>query len=221
MYCQTRTFNSVLNKNSLLLKFATILGFVGMLRPHTFAQLRQSSFGLIVRDRRSLQFSRIVEGHDYNTMRAALTLEQTRFLVLGFIIRFKAKTQLDAVAYFPNISQPKTSYCEMCPVATLRDILYRGYFKQSKFLSTFGRGSKLNSYVKQLTGEDSKISPHALRIGGRTWYISQGLEKQFVDFLGTWASPEASARYYRETPATVLRILQKFYASLPPPAAMY
>ena len=38
-----------------------------------------------------------------------------------------------------------------------------------------------------------------------------GLDKQFVDYLGTWASLEASARYYRANPAAVIRRLQKFY----------
>ena len=41
------------------------------------------------------------------------------------------------------------------------------------------------------------------------------MDRQFVDYLGTWKSPEASARYYRERPVAVLII--KFYISLGDP----
>ena len=221
MYCLTRTFRGTRSREQVLLKFATILGFVGMLRPHTFDQLNQDSFGLVVRDANSQQFARMIEGRDIYALRAALVASQTRYKVLGFVIRFQAKTQLEALAYFPNLSQPQTSYSAICPVLALKMVIARGYFKRTKFLSSFGKGSKLSSYVKLMTEDNRTISPYALRIGGRTWYISQGLDKQFVDFLGTWSSPEASARYYRETPATVLKILQKFYTSLPHPTALY
>ena len=36
---------------------------------------------------------------------------------------------------------------------------------------------------------------------------------KFVDYLGTWKSPEASARYYRERPAAVLKKVAKFHMS--------
>ena len=103
----------------------------------------------------------------------------------------------------------------------LRDVVRKGYFRRTKFLSALGRGARLNTYLKLISEDDGKISPYALRIGGRTWYITRGLVRQLVDFLGTWSSPEASARYYRETPAAVLKMLQKFYASLPHPSVLY
>ena len=221
MYCLTQTFCLTGSKEQVLLRFAAILGFVGMLRPHTFDQLNQDSFELVVRDADSRQFARMIKGHNIYALRVALTSTQTRYKVLGFVIRFRSKTQLEAVAYFPNLSLPQTFYNAICPVVALKMVISRGYFKRTKFLSSFGKGTMLNSYLKLMTEDDRTVSPHALRIGGRTWYISQGLDKQLVDFLGTWSSPEASARYYRETPATVLRILQNFYASLPRPAELY
>ena len=36
-----------------------------------------------------------------------------------------------------------------------------------------GNGMSLSSYLKQLAGDDIKVSPHALRIGGRIWYFSK------------------------------------------------
>ena len=99
--------------------------------------------------------------------------------------------------------------------------MVKGIFTKSKFRKALGSSAVLKSYVKSLTAEDLVLSPHALRIGGRTWYITQGMDRQFVDYLGTWISPEASARYYRESPAAVLRMLQNFYMNLPPPSELY
>ena len=73
-----------------------------------------------------------------------------------------------------------------------------------------------------MTGDAlKKFSPHTLRIGGRTWYISQGMDRQFVDYLGTWVSPEASARYYRENPVAVIRKVREFYAGLKHPRDLF
>ena len=221
MYSHTRTFQNTCSRELTLLKFATILGFVGMLRPHTFGQLTRESFTLVVRDAHSPQYSSLIKGSCGRTVSQALSVNQSRFTIVGYFIRFKAKTLLDAVAYFPNLSDTDTFYRDICPVLALREVVVKGYFRRTKFLSALGRGAKLNAYLKQLTDDNGRISPYALRIGGRTWYISRGLDKQFADFLGTWSSPEASARYYRETPIAVLKILQKFYASLPRPSALY
>ena len=41
-------------------------------------------------------------------------------------------------------------------------------------------------------------------------------DRQMVDFLGTWKSPGASARYFRGNPRAVLLIVRKFYLSSVP-----
>ena len=151
MYCLTQTFRCTRSREQVLLKFATILGFVGMLRPHTFGQLNQDSFGLVVRDAYSQQFARTIEGRNIYAMRAAFDASETRYRILGFVIRFRSKTQLEALAYFPNLSQPQTFYGTICPVLALKEVIARGYFKRTKFLSSFGKGSKLNSYLKLMT----------------------------------------------------------------------
>ena len=133
--------------------------------------------------------------------------------ILGFFINFKSKTMLNATAYFPKLSDYALRFKAMCPVIALKDLITRRVFN-NRFLKNWGKGITLSSYLKQLAGDELKVSPHALRIGGRTWYLSKNLDKQFVDFLGTWASPEASARYYRASPDAVLRRLQQFYAQL-------
>ena len=104
MYCLTRTFCNAGSRETVLLRFATVLGFVRMLRPHTFDQVNRNSFSLIVRDARTRQSACMIGGQNIQDFRAVLSPDQTRFIVLGFTIRFKAKTQLDALSYFPRLS---------------------------------------------------------------------------------------------------------------------
>ena len=192
-----------------------------MLRPHTFPQLCPRSFTLVVKDKHSAAFSSQVPGNDYRLIHYALRLDQQRYIPMGFYIKFKSKTMIDARAYFPNLSIPSTHYQKMCPVDALRVLVSKGLWTERLLHKTLRCGSSLNDYIKRMPDDDLKISPHALRIGGRTWYITHGLDRQFVDFLGTWVSPEASARYYRESPPAVIRLLQKFFMSLPHPRDLY
>ena len=140
-------------------------------------------------------------------------LRSTTVTIPGFYVSFKSKTQLDAKAYFPNLSDCAKRYQVMCPVTEWAKDVEKGYFKR-RFLLKVGKGKTLTSYLKEMVNDDLKVSPHALRIGGRTWYLSKNMEKQFVDYLGTWACPEASARYYRASPDAVLQKLHNFYMYL-------
>ena len=101
----------------------------------------------------------------------------------------------------------------------LRDIGSRGWVVPG-FLKKVGRGSTLKEYLQKLVMCKDPVSPYALRIGGRTWNLTHGMDRQFVDYLGTWKSPEASARYYRERPVAVLKKLTKFYTKLGDPSSL-
>ena len=92
-----------------------------------------------------------------------------------------------------------TQFATMCPVRALIEITVKALLKKS-FLSSINGGKKFTEYLQELNGVSSSIAPYALRIGGRTWLISNGLDRQLVDYLGTWKSHEASARYYRCAP---------------------
>ena len=194
-----------------LLRFATIMGFVGMLRPHTYRQLQPAAFTVVIEDGEGRLPPQLVNARDVSSF--SEKVHEAGDAVLGFFIKFKSKTMLDATAYFPRLSNCARRFEAMCPVMALKDLITLRAFG-SRFLKNWGNGISLSSYLKQLAGDEIKVSPHALRIGGRTWYLSKNLDKQFVDFLGTWACPEASARYYRASPAAVLRRLQEFYAQL-------
>ena len=132
--------------------------------------------------------------------------------ILGFYIRFRSKTMNEARAYFPTLSAVETQmeFSLICPVSALTDISRRGLMTRD-FLKALNKQKRLTHYLQYISGVEQYIAPYALRIGGRTWLLTKGLDRQFVDFLGTWTSPEASARYYRAAPRSVLNSLQRFY----------
>ena len=81
------------------LRLATILGFIGMLRPHTFQQLGPRSFILVRKDERLIPLQSC--GTSGPSLRR-LYGEQHTFL--GFYINFSSKTMPAAKAYFPNLA---------------------------------------------------------------------------------------------------------------------
>ena len=193
--------------------FATILCFVGMLRPHTLHELKLSSFTLIRKHRKM----ELVNAPKENIAKFFKNHDTTE--LTGFIIEFKSKTMPVARAYFPNLSSTKSHYSAMCSVKAMASVARAGILNE-KSLKSVGKGPRVRKFLQQLTGAKKPVPLYALRIGGRTWNISQGLDRQFVDYLGTWKSPEASARYYREEPTAVLRKLRRFYDNLPDPQSM-
>ena len=101
------------------------------------------------------------------------------------------------------------------------------FFKKMVSKNNDFRLKKMKNYLKSKNDIKRRLGAFNqelwanVRIGGRTWYISQGMDRQFVDYLGTWASPEASARYYRENPVTVISKVRGFYANLRHPSELY
>ena len=187
------------------LRFATILAFIGMLRPHTFPQLQLQSFTLVLQNEHLISLCPSSFNHPSNRR-----IFQERSTLLGFYISFASKTMADAKAYYPNLSSPHGPYSNMCPVNALLALMRKQAAKKG-FLAALGRGSNMEKYLQNITNSPTPISPYALRIGGRTWYLTRGLDRQFVDYLGTWVSPDASATYFRARPAAVLNMLRRFY----------
>ena len=194
-------------KSQLLIRLATVLGFIGMLRPHTFEQLQPSSFIFVHKNNSTIRT------HDKKSSFKSCTESLPHHdNIAGFYIEFQAKTMNKARAYFPRLSTlPK--FQRMCPVNQLLRIAGKGWVKPG-FLKKCGKGKTLAGYLQKLASTTETVAPYALRIGGRTWYLSNEMDRQFVDYLGTWKSPEASARYYRERPATVLKRLSNFYGNI-------
>ena len=192
-------------KYTILSKVATIPGFIAMLRPHTFSQLSPSSFTFVLQDETCVPG--VADAKLFNHQVRSLL---TRCPVLGFYIDFKSKTMSHARAYLPNLSSPPCRYSSICPVSALLSLAGKDMIKVN-FLKKAGTGKKLGEYLQSIMNSDNSISPYALRIGGRTWYLSRGMDRQFTDYLGTWKSPQASARYFRARPGAVLKICRRFF----------
>ena len=201
-YIKSTHFTRPKSKAELLVRLATTLGFIGMLRPHTFTQLGPTSLSFVLEDNTVYK----VPPTSTDMQKQLQDIE----MILGFYVRFKSKTMASAFAYFPKLAGFSCLLSAMCPVAQILEVAKKGWVKRG-FLKQVGRGNTLGKYIKTITDSSTAVSPYSLRIGGRTWYLTNGMDRQFVDYLGTWKSPEASALYYRESPAMVIRVVQQFY----------
>ena len=202
-------FLTVVSDTQRLLRFATILGFIGMLRPHSIEALKPQAFSMVTARGEVIQMPSQPARFQEVFMKIA-----TSERILGFFITFKSKTMDQARAYFPTLSNVanQTEFALICPLLALTDITHRGWMKKG-LLKQLNKKKRFTEYLQHLTGLQNYIAPYALRIGGRTWLLSKGMDRQLVDYLGTWKSPEASARYFRAAPHAVLVLLQRFYFS--------
>ena len=194
-----------------ILQCATILGFLGMMRPHSLEALGPASFYLV------LDNGTIIPMPDQpQRFREILLAAWGGGVMAGAFAVFKSKTMSTARAHFPNLSRHAghSSISTICPILSLAAIANRGLMKKY-FLKPINKKKRLTMYLQRLTGLQQYISPYAMRIGGRTWYLANGMERQLVDFLGTWKCPEASFRYYRAAPQLVLRSMTRFFVKRP------
>ena len=122
---------------------------------------------------------------------------------------------LIATAQFPYLRFTHSNIQSVCPTTALLNIIMRGYMRKNLLRSVCG-SKNIQRYLKSLCNTETAITTYSMRFGGRTWLITQGMDCQFVDILGTWKSPKASARYYRENPDEVLRVTTKIFAGPEP-----
>ena len=182
-----------------------------MLRPHTFDQLEPGSFVFVLDKGRAVKLS----GSGLTFNRRLNDLRRSG-RIRGFYITFRSKTMAFARAYYPSLCsrEAKSRFSAICPVKTLIQVAGHGMVKKA-FMKEINRGRKFANYFQYIsTTPAAAFVPYALRIGGRTWMLSKGMNKQFCDFLGTWKSPEASARYYRAAPGAILELLRSFYFNI-------
>ena len=149
---------------SCILRFGTIMGFMAMLRPHTFEQLKPSSF-TIVTD--SGQCIKMPQGKHAFTNRIQELRRQHK--ILGFYIEFQSKTMLNAKAFLPSICslQERSRLVSICPVRSLINIANRGLVS-GYFLRILTKKKSLAIFLQYITGASTTVAPYALRIGGRT-----------------------------------------------------
>ena len=113
-----------------------------------------------------------------------------RYRIIGFYIQFNSKTMNRARAYFPSLcSRVRTTTFEpMCPVRSLIEVSSQGLMKKS-FVKNVNRGKKFERYFKRISWLEEAFAPYALRIGGRTWMLNQGMTRQVIK---TYCKEEAS-----------------------------
>ena len=167
------------SKAGYLVRVATLLGFIDILRPHTFTQLLPSSFSFVLKNEQVFQ-----PPGPKTSFRKYLNKLPKAGDMLGFYVTFKSKTMPVARAYFPNLHSSCSALSVMCPLSMLLAVAEMDWIHPN-FLKRSGRGDTLGKYLKLLATSEDPVSPYALRIGGRTWYISHGMDRQFCDYLGT------------------------------------
>ena len=192
------------NDDDRNLQFTTILGFLGMMRPHSLQGLRPESFHIVTSNGTVNPMS-----NQRDIFHEELVNLLRKEKIVGYYVEFRSKTMAKARAHFPLLST-NVLLSAICPVRALIDVSQRGLIKKG-FLYTINKQQRLTKYLQSLTGLEQHIAPYAMRIGGRTWFLAQGMDRQLVDFLGTWKSPEASARYFRAAPQSVFRLLIRFF----------
>ena len=204
--------NRVDSNEYSLLHFATVIGFLGMLRPHTFAQLRPASLTLVTYAGKCIPMPNLKR-----SFMRVLDRSRRTARILGFVLDFQSKTRLNARAYLPSLSSVRlnSAIVSMCPMCALINITAKGLVT-GMFLKKISRRKLLIDHLKMITGSSSTVAPYALRIGGRTWKLSNGMDRQLVDFLRTWKCSDASARYFRGNPRAILLMVRKFYLTKDP-----
>ena len=105
-----------------ILRFAVILGFVGMLRPNALRQLSPRSFTIITARGQRIDLPALPDSFDNE-----LTRLRSQEHILGFYIHFDSKTRRNARAYFPSLSilDCRLKISQMCPMTALVDLSHR------------------------------------------------------------------------------------------------
>lgn len=147
-----------------LLRFATVVGFLGMLRPHTLEALGPKSFTAVTKTGDEISMPSQAE-----RFHSLLYEMYTSSQLVGIYATFRSKTMRKAKAYLPMLSSVDraTEYSLICPILALLDISQRRLLKR-RFLHALNRKKRLTNYLQYITGLEHYIAPYALRIGGRT-----------------------------------------------------
>ena len=166
-YIHRESFNSATSKVPSLARLGTILGFLGMLRPHTFSVIQTSSIVLV-----KSKGKHLISEPDDGKFRALLATMGCR-TILALYIWFKSKTMKVTRAYFPNLSHPRTAYSAMCPVEALETVTVQGWIT-NRFLRGNKIAKAMREFAEEISLSSTKVPMYALRVVDRTDNITQG-----------------------------------------------
>ena len=199
-------FLSPSNFHQLLLKGATVFGFLGMFRHHTYAQLGLSSITIIGK-----------LGEEF-ALSIGLFSELSYFYEcggFGFYFQFSDKFHPSARAYFCRMDNLPKPWSSLCPVTLLIRLTRSKGLNKKIFPKKLTTPRLLTRFLVHVACLDikrkSRFTPHSLRIGGHTFYSANRMAQDFIDFLASRAISRASQLYYRASPRdNVIRLLAFF-----------
>ena len=119
-------FQLVRTTTERILRFATIMGFVGMLRPNAIRQFSPRSVTMV-----TARGERVRMPSQPDVFDKELTKLRKREHILGFYIEFQSKTIRNARAYFPSLCvlNANLKISIMCPVKAVIDMSRRRLIK--------------------------------------------------------------------------------------------
>ena len=204
---------------SFRLKFATVLGFFGMLRFSALSKITPASIILVKESGRQTLLSRIPVTDARSICRH----------FIGFYFHFRGKStpigDPPQAAYLPRLLDISPSFTTFCPLRLVSQMHMRGFFLRPSrriFPESFTT-TDICPYLMHLAGggrrsvELALIKSHSLRIGGHTYYTALGMSPDLTDFLGRRKVRRSSLRYFRASPSLTLTAIKSFFLSVPHP----
>ena len=140
------------NDDDRNLQFTTILGFLGMMRPHSLQGLRPESFHIVTSNGTVNPMS-----NQQDIFHEELVNLLHKEKIVGYYVEFRSKTMAKARAHFPLLST-NVLLSAICPVRALIDVSQRGLIKKG-FLNSINKQQKLKEVFAELNGTRATHCP--------------------------------------------------------------
>ena len=213
-------FSNPHSPDGFKLKFATLLGFFGMLRFDILMNITPSQLVLVAPCGREVLLARV----------PFMSARSIPRLFIGFYFRFRGKStpvgDPPQMAYCPKISDFDSNFSQFCPITLVTEMHTRGFFLRphQKILRGSLTPKKLCAYIAHLAGRGlsrvqlALIKTHSLRIGGHTYFTAMGMNRDLTNYLGRRKVKDSSLRYFRASARLTLSAYRYFFQTVPPPA---
>ena len=112
-------FATVQSDDQRILRFATILGFIGMMRPHSLEALQLNSFSLVTQVGKILAMPK-----EPSRFTRTLMSSVRESNIIGYFVTFQSKTMRDARAHFPilDMDNERSKFSTICPIRALKEL---------------------------------------------------------------------------------------------------
>ena len=181
------------------LKWATLLGFFGMLRFDIILNLTPSQIVLVAPDGREVLLSRV----------PFITARSIPDKYIGFYFRFRGKStpigDPPQMAYCPKIHNFDVQFTQFCPIKLLATMHDKGFF--------------LRPHRKLMAGTltPKTLCAYIVSLGGHTYFTAMGMNCDLTNYLGRRKVKDSSLRYFRASARLTLSAYRYFFQTVPPP----